>query len=103
MERIKTYSEFWPFYLNEHRNRTNLKLHFIGTTIGFLCLVTALVTQLWHWVLVGLVAGYAFAWIGHFVFEKNKPATFKYPLWSFISDWRLWFNTLQLLFTKSSN
>ncbi len=85
-----SWSEFWPFYLEEHNVRTNRWLHFAGTSIAFALLVTAVVLQFW-WLLLGaLFVGYLFAWVGHFVFQKNRPATFRYPIKSFASDWRLW-------------
>jgi len=88
--RYRTFGEFYPFYLSEHSNRTCRRLHFVGTTIGLGCVIAALVTgNLWY-VLAGLVAGYLLAWIGHFVFEKNRPATFTYPLYSFMGDWVMW-------------
>ena len=90
----QTFDEFYPFYLSEHSNRTSRRLHFIGTSIAALLLVTALFTgNLWL-VLLALVQGYAFAWVGHFFFEHNKPATFQYPRLSFMGDWRLWWDIL---------
>ncbi len=86
----RTFAEFYPFYLREHANRTSRRLHFVGSSIAIALLVTAVVTQLWWLVLVALLEGYAFAWVGHFFFEHNKPATFKYPRLSFMGDWRLW-------------
>lgn len=88
-ERRLSWSEFWPFYLGEHRDRTNQVLHALGSLAGLSCLAAAITLQNPWFVLAGLVAGYGCAWIGHFVFEKNRPATFKYPLKSFLSDWRL--------------
>ena len=90
VDRVKamhSFAEFYPFYLGEHRNRTCRRLHFVGSTLGLLCLAYALVTQTWSFLLIGLLCGYAFAWIGHFGFEKNKPASFKRPLYSFMGDW----------------
>ena len=84
---IHSFAEFYPFYLREHANRTCRRLHFTGSTLGLACLALALVTASAWWVLAGLVAGYAFAWIGHFGFEKNRPASFKRPLYSFMGDW----------------
>jgi len=89
-KRYATFRDFYPFYLSEHANRTCRRLHFAGTSIGLACLVTALVTRNPWWVLAGLVAGYLCAWIGHFFFEKNRPATFTYPLSSFMGDWVMW-------------
>lgn len=84
--RYQSFWEFFPFYLSEHSDRTNRTLHFIGTALIIAILVTALVT-LNPWLLLLVpVAGYGFAWVGHFVVEKNRPATFTYPLWSLIGD-----------------
>jgi hypothetical protein len=85
-----THIEFYPFYLSEHSNRTNRRLHFIGTTIALMLLITAIVTQIWWLVAAAFVIGYAFAWAGHYFFEHNKPATFVYPWLSFLSDWYMW-------------
>ena len=93
-ERFKTFAEFYPFYLEEHANRTSRRLHFIGTSIALALLITALVLQIGWLVVLAIVQGYAFAWVGHFFFEHNKPATFKYPRFSFIGDWRLWWEIL---------
>jgi hypothetical protein len=84
---FKTFAEFYPFYLGEHSNRTCRRLHFVGSSLGLVCLATALVTGGWGWVVLGLFLGYLFAWVGHFGFEKNKPASFKRPLYSFMGDW----------------
>ncbi|HLU61688.1 MAG TPA: DUF962 domain-containing protein [Gammaproteobacteria bacterium] len=86
-ESFKSFREFYPYYLDEHRNRTCRRLHFIGSTLVLAFLVAALVT--WNpWWLLGMpLAGYGFAWIGHFFFERNRPATFRYPLYSLIGDW----------------
>jgi hypothetical protein len=84
---VHSFAEFYPFYLSEHANRTCRRLHFVGSTLGLACLATGLATGRWWWLLAGLLAGYAFAWIGHFGFEKNKPASFKRPLYSFMGDW----------------
>ena len=89
-KKYRTFRDFYPFYLSEHSNRTCRRLHFAGTTIGLVCLVSAVVTAKLGWVLAGLIAGYVFAWIGHFFFEKNRPATFTYPLYSFMGDWVMW-------------
>ncbi len=84
---IKSFSEFYPFYLSEHSNRTCRRLHFVGSTLALLCLAAAVATATPAYVLLGLVFGYGFAWVGHFGFEKNKPASFKRPLYSFMGDW----------------
>jgi hypothetical protein len=89
-EQYKTFTEFYPFYLSEHSNRVSRRLHFIGTSIALAVLAVAVLMQMWWLVLVALVQGYAFAWVGHFYFEHNRPATFKYPRFSFMGDWRMW-------------
>lgn len=85
--RYTTFREFYPFYLSEHSNRTCRRLHFLGSTLALVCLVLLISTGHPAWLLAGLVAGYGFAWIGHFAFEKNKPASFRQPLFSFMGDW----------------
>lgn len=84
---FKTFAEFYPFYLGEHNNRTCRRLHFVGSSLGLVCLAMVFVTGNPLWLLAGLLCGYAFAWVGHFGFEKNKPASFKRPLYSFMGDW----------------
>ncbi|WP_335969718.1 DUF962 domain-containing protein [Acinetobacter bereziniae] len=86
---IKNYSEFYRFYLTEHRNIMSRRLHAAGSSIGIYFFTHAIRQRKAKYVLYGLVSGYACAWVGHFVFEKNKPASFKQPLYSFISDWRM--------------
>jgi hypothetical protein len=86
-KRYKTFKEFYPFYLGEHRNRTCRILHYIGSSLGLSLLVFLLITGDYKYIPLCFVIGYAFAWIGHFVFEKNRPATFQYPLYSFMGDW----------------
>ena len=94
-ERVfRSFDDFYPFYLSEHANRTSRRLHVVGTTIALALLVVALATQSWWLILLALVQGYAFAWVGHFFFEHNRPATFKYPGFSFMGDWRLWWETV---------
>lgn len=82
-----SFAEFYPFYLREHSNRTCRRLHFIGSSLALACLALLLMTLNPWWLLVGLLCGYGFAWVGHFGFEKNKPASFKRPLYSFMGDW----------------
>ena len=93
-ERYNTLREFWPFYLHEHRYAVNRILHFIGSTLGLVIFGTAIGIGNFWLILPAFVSGYAFAWFGHFFIEKNRPATFTYPLKSFISDWRLWYVVL---------
>jgi hypothetical protein len=87
MARFSSFREFYPYYLGEHANRTCRRLHFIGS-LGVLALLGLALASSNGWYLLGaLLCGYGFAWIGHFFFEKNRPATFKHPLYSFIGDW----------------
>lgn len=88
-KRPTTYAEFWPYYLGEHRGWVTRACHYAGTSLGVLCLLAALVTLDWRLLPVALIVGYGPAWLGHFVFERNRPATFGYPLWSFVSDFRM--------------
>jgi hypothetical protein len=82
-----SFSEFYPYYLSEHSNRTCRNLHFVGSTL-VLSLIVASVVLANAWLLLLLpVIGYGFAWVGHFFFEHNKPATFQYPLYSLAGDW----------------
>ncbi len=90
----KTFEEFYPYYLEEHSNRTCRRLHFIGSTIGIILGITAIATANWWLLLLAFVQGYAWAWVGHFYFEHNKPATFQYPWMSFKGDWKMWWQML---------
>lgn len=92
--RFQSFAEFYPFYLGEHLNPVCRTLHFVGSTIVLLLIVAAVMTS--QWILLAAVpfAGYGFAWIGHFAFEKNKPATFSYPGWSFMGDWVMYWQLL---------
>ena len=92
---MKTFDDFWPFYLEEHSDPKNRRLHFIGTfivhVILFYVFATADFKALW---LVPIV-GYGFAWYGHFLIEKNRPATLRYPLWSLMGDFKLFYLMLR--------
>jgi hypothetical protein len=87
---FRSFAEFYPYYLSEHGNRTSRRLHFVGTSIALVCLLQAIESLNAWWLLAGLVAGYAFAWVGHFFFERNRPATFKHPWYSLAGDWVMW-------------
>jgi hypothetical protein len=94
-ERYRTFKDFYPFYLSEHLNPVSRRLHFTGTSVAAALMIVAFVTQMWWLLALALVQGYAFAWVGHFFFEHNKPATFKYPAFSLMGDWRLWWDILR--------
>lgn len=87
---FKTFEEFWPYYVKEHSKPTTRILHFVGTTAAMACVAGGIFTKR-RWLLaVAPVVGYGPSWIGHFFVEKNRPATFKYPLWSLRADFRMW-------------
>lgn len=92
--RIQSLKEFYPYYLSEHQNTISRKLHFIGTGLLFIIVFTAIYSG--NYFLLGTIpfVGYGFAWVGHFFFEKNKPATFKYPMYSLASDFLLFYDLL---------
>jgi hypothetical protein len=88
--KFETFDEFWPFYVREHAKKSTRILHFAGTTAGMGLVAAALVLRRPRLLKWSPVVGYAAAWIGHFFFEGNKPATFKYPLWSLRADFVMW-------------
>lgn len=87
MTSFDSLAAFYPYYLSEHQNRTCRRLHFVGSSLALGCVLALLLTGQWWWLIVALLSGYSFAWVGHFGFEKNRPATFKHSLYSFVSDW----------------
>ena len=87
MSGYSSFAEFYPFYLSEHSDRRCRRMHFIGSTLVVAVVVLALASGQLRWLWLAPVAGYGFAWIGHFGFEKNRPATFKHPLYSLMGDW----------------
>ena len=93
-DRIGSYREFWPYYVSQHRDVTCRRLHFVGTSLVIGFVAAALVTRNPWWVLAAPVAGYGPAWIGHFGFEKNRPATFDYLVWSLMGDFQMYWATL---------
>jgi hypothetical protein len=93
-ERFASFGEFYPFYLSEHRNRVCRRLHFAGTTGVIVCVLLLVASGNAWWILAALLCGYGAAWIGHFFFEKNRPATFRYPLWSLLGDWVMYKDVL---------
>ena len=89
MSEMKTFGEFWPFYVREHSRPTTRALHAAGTITGTALFVALAATGRWRWLPFALVPGYAAAWVGHFLVEHNRPATFKHPLWSLAGDYKM--------------
>lgn len=93
--KFNTFAEFYPYYLGEHSNSTCRRLHFVGTSLVILIFVLALVAGNGGWLLALPVAGYGFAWVGHFFFEKNRPATFQHPFYSLLGDFAMYRDMLR--------
>jgi len=87
--RYKSFKEFWPFYVSEHSKPETRALHAVGTTAAMACAVAFVVAGKWRLLPLALVPGYGAAWIGHFLIEKNRPATFQHPLWSLMGDYKM--------------
>ena len=85
--KFTSFEKFYPYYLSEHKTRMNKILHLIGSVTALIFLITTIYFKSYKYIPISFLLGYIFAWIGHFVFEKNKPATFKHPIYSFIGDW----------------
>ena len=94
-ERFESFEAFWPYYLGEHKLIVCRTLHYIGTVASAALLVYLIVLQQWAWLPMVLVAGYGPAWIGHFFVEKNRPATFTYPWWSLLGDYKMFYLALK--------
>ena len=92
---IDSFTEFYPFYLGEHRNGRCRQLHVLGSSMALAVVVGCIATANWMWMGLALLAGYGPAWVGHYVFEKNRPATFRYPLWSLAADWVMFADILR--------
>ena len=86
-KRYRSFSEFYPFYLSEHTHPVCRRLHFAGSLLVVACITIAVVAHNAWWLLGAPLCGYGFAWLGHFAFEHNRPATFSYPLYSLAGDW----------------
>jgi hypothetical protein len=86
IKQFNSFAEFYPYYLSEHSNSTCRRLHFIGTTLVIFILAMTIAKGAWLLLLALPLAGYSFAWVGHFFFEKNRPATFQHPLYSLLGD-----------------
>jgi hypothetical protein len=88
--RFQSFAEFWPFYVREHSRPATRFWHFCGTTLALVLLVVAAVSQRWLLLVAVPICGYAFAWGSHMLIERNRPATFSYPLWSLWGDFKMW-------------
>ena len=86
-ERYASFAAFYPYYIHEHSNRTCRRIHVVGTGLVIAAFVAFCITRNAWWLLAMPLVGYGFAWVGHFFFEKNRPATFKHPFYSFAGDW----------------
>jgi hypothetical protein len=93
-ERFQSFAAFYPHYIHEHSNRTCRRIHVVGSGLVLAVLAIAIVTLNPWWLLAMPLVGYGFAWAGHFFFEKNRPATFRYPLWSLLGDWRMFWEVV---------
>jgi hypothetical protein len=98
VDNVKTFArfaDFYPYYLKEHSDSTCRRLHFIGTSLVILILASALLSTNFKWLWILPLAGYSFAWVGHFFFEKNRPATFKHPFYSLLGDFAMYRDMLR--------
>ncbi|ABI71109.1 DUF962 domain-containing protein [Shewanella frigidimarina] len=99
-KRYSSFAEFYPFYLSQHQDPVCRRLHYIGSSIILVIIINTLINQHW-WQLLWLpVVSYGFAWLGHFIFEKNRPATFTYPLYSLWADWVMFGQMIRRLWRK---
>ena len=94
MSQFASFRDFYPYYLSEHSDRTCRRLHFVGSSLVLGCLLGLFSSGNLVWLLYALFCGYGFAWVGHFFFEKNRPATFKYPFYSLAGDWVMYTDLL---------
>ena len=95
MRRFSSFAEFYPHYLDEHRHPASRRLHFAGSLGALVLVAVAVLTREGWWLAAAVACGYGLAWIGHFAFEKNQPATFRHPLYSFMGDWRMFADILR--------
>ncbi|MDF3981834.1 DUF962 domain-containing protein [Luteibacter sp. PPL201] len=95
MARFASFGEFYPYYLGEHADVRCRRLHVAGSSLVLVVVASALLTGRWSLLWLAPLAGYGFAWIGHLVFEKNRPATFRHPWYSLLGDWRMFVDVLR--------
>jgi hypothetical protein len=94
VDRLTSFEQFWPYYVAQHSKKSTRALHLAGTTLVLVTLAGSAVMLAPRWALLAPVVGYAPAWVGHFFFERNRPATFRYPWWSLRGDFRMYALTL---------
>jgi hypothetical protein len=94
-EEYRSFGDFYPFYLTEHSQSGTRRLHFVGTLLVLLTLLSVLVTRRWTFLALVPIFGYGFAWVGHFAVERNRPATFRYPFYSLAGDFRMFVDMLR--------
>ena len=87
--KFQSFAEFWPYYLGEHSKPATRVLHYVGSLAALALLIALIAAGKWWLLPLAFVPGYGLAWVGHFFVEKNRPATFRYPLWSFMGDWKM--------------
>lgn len=92
--RFSSFAEFYPFYLGEHARPATRRLHFMGSALALFCLAALVLTGNVWWLVGALVSGYGFAWAAHLFVEKNRPATFRHPLYSLMGDWKMFWEIL---------
>lgn len=95
MARFASFRDFYPYYLGEHRDPVCRRLHFAGSTLVLVVVLIALLSGNPRWLWLAPLAGYGFAWVGHYVYEKNRPATFRHPLYSLMGDWVMYWQILR--------
>ena len=93
--KLASMKEFYTLYLSQHSNRTSRRLHFVGSSLAIMITICAVLFGKPWLIAVAVVQGYMLAWIGHFFFERNRPATFTYPIYSLIGDWWMWFDIVR--------
>ncbi|WP_371189166.1 Mpo1-like protein [Thalassotalea maritima] len=94
-KRYTSFKEFYPFYLSQHQHPRCRALHLIGSALVIVLFLYAVLTGQYRLLWLLPIVGYGFAWLGHAVFEKNKPATFTYPLYSFMGDWVMFYQEIR--------
>lgn len=95
MSGFASFRDFYPYYLCEHSNRLCRRMHFVGSSLVLADVLLAIFSDRWSWLWLAPVLGYGFAWIGHYVYEKNRPATFRHPLYSLMGDWVMYWQVLR--------